>query len=456
MPTLSHLGYRQLFKFWFPLQVTWLMMAAEGSFLSAVIARLPEPEYNLAAFGVAFAVTLFIEAPVLSLVSASNSLIRDWSAYLQLRRFATGILLGVSLIMGLGLLPPVFLYLTEGLIGLPRPVALLTWKAAVVLLPVPWAIGYRRFYHGLLIQYGRTRLVAVGTSFRLVTMALTGIALFAFSDLPGAAVGAWALAVGVILEAAVSRLMAVPVLRALREKNETPRKEGSLLTHRAIASFYFPLALTSMLALGINPVISYFLAHGRMAIESLAVWPVIQALLLIFMSFGLSFHETAIALLGVRMENFTPLRNFSLCLGLFAVGLFTLFGFSPLSGVWFQQVSGLSPELTGFISRPVRWLAPLPLLWMALTFQRSVLVNARRTAAITWATFLEIVLIVLVMFIGIHVLDAIGVLAASAALLLGRLGCVAYLLRPLVIILRQTRNSSDPPNPDSRQPSIPA
>ena len=79
-PRQEHPRYKTIFLFWLPLEVTWLMMAFEGSFLSAVIARLAEAKFNLAAFGVAFAMTLFIEAPVLMLVSASNSLVRDWQA----------------------------------------------------------------------------------------------------------------------------------------------------------------------------------------------------------------------------------------------------------------------------------------------------------------------------------------------------------------------------------------
>ena len=49
------LSYRQIFFFWLPLASTWLMMAVEGPYLAAIIARLPDPTANLAAFGVAFA-----------------------------------------------------------------------------------------------------------------------------------------------------------------------------------------------------------------------------------------------------------------------------------------------------------------------------------------------------------------------------------------------------------------
>jgi hypothetical protein len=59
----------RIFRFWLPLAATWLMMAVEGPFLAAVIARLAEPTYNLAAYGVAFSLALVLEAPVIMLPS---------------------------------------------------------------------------------------------------------------------------------------------------------------------------------------------------------------------------------------------------------------------------------------------------------------------------------------------------------------------------------------------------
>ena len=52
---------RAILRFWAPLAATWLMMSVEGPFIAAVIARLHDPEYNLAAFGVAFSFALLVE-----------------------------------------------------------------------------------------------------------------------------------------------------------------------------------------------------------------------------------------------------------------------------------------------------------------------------------------------------------------------------------------------------------
>src|SRR4030042_4018151 len=70
------LGPGRIARFWLPLEATWLMMAAEGPFLAAVIARLPVPKENLAAFAVASALAWIVESPIIMMLSASNGLAR--------------------------------------------------------------------------------------------------------------------------------------------------------------------------------------------------------------------------------------------------------------------------------------------------------------------------------------------------------------------------------------------
>jgi progressive ankylosis protein len=83
----SQLTQRKIFFFWLPLAATWFMMSVEGPFLSALIARLPDPKFNLAAYGVAFSFALVIEAPVIMMLSAATTLVRNRQSYLSLRKF---------------------------------------------------------------------------------------------------------------------------------------------------------------------------------------------------------------------------------------------------------------------------------------------------------------------------------------------------------------------------------
>jgi progressive ankylosis protein len=183
-------SYKSIFLFWVPLSAQWVMMATEGPFLAAIIARMDEPTFNLAAFGVAFAFAILVESPVIMLMSASTALVEDAESYRRLRNFANALNIGSTLLLVLVLLPPVYHALAYSLLDLPEPIGALVYGALWFLLPWPAAIGYRRFLHGVLIRSGRTRQVAYGTLIRLAGMAAMAVALFVYGGLPGAWVGA--------------------------------------------------------------------------------------------------------------------------------------------------------------------------------------------------------------------------------------------------------------------------
>ena len=382
---------RSILLFWLPLAATWLMMAVEGPFLAAIIARAGEAKFNLAAYGVAFAFAILVEAPVIMLMSASTALVEDSRTYRRLRNFANALNVGSTALLLLVLVPGVYHLLMEVAIGLPPEVARLTYGALWILLPWPAAIGYRRFLHGLLIRSGRTRLVAIGTVLRLVGMSATALLLFLRFDIPGAWVGAAALSAGVLTEAIAARIMAARTVRELLDRergpdDDSPAHEG----YRAIAAFYYPLALTSLIGLTVQPLLTFFMGRAPAPLESLAVFPVVHSLSFLFRALGLSFQEAAIALMGKRFEHYPELARFATWLGLAASGGLAVVAFTPLADVWFITVSGLTPELAAFAVTPTRILTPLPALSVLLSFQRAALVQGRRTRPITVATAIEV------------------------------------------------------------------
>ena len=60
---------RHIFFFWLPLAASWLLMSAEGPILQAAIARLPDMETQLAAFGIVTSLEIAIESPVIMLLA---------------------------------------------------------------------------------------------------------------------------------------------------------------------------------------------------------------------------------------------------------------------------------------------------------------------------------------------------------------------------------------------------
>ncbi|MCH7973109.1 MAG: hypothetical protein IH949_04355 [Bacteroidetes bacterium] len=425
------LTYKTIFKFWLPLAATWMMMSIEGPFLAAVIARMMEPKFNLAAYGVAFSFALMIEAPVIMIMSASTALVKNRQSFIKLRNFIYALNSVVTLLMLVFIIPFIFDFFTIGLIGLPQQVADLTYNAMVILLPWPGAIGYRRFYQGILIRNNQTRRVAYGTVIRLTSMGITGLVLFYFSNFDGVMVGASALSIGVILEAIASKIMTWKIVEKLK-KEKLNSIENEKLTYKEIYNFYYPLALTSTITLGVQPLVIFFIGQSRLPIESLAVLPVITSFVFIFRSIGLSFQEVGIALLSKYKGSYPVLKNFATMLGIIAAATLGLIAFTPLSDFWFKTVSGLSFELTHFAKIPLMIMILMPGLSVLINFQRAVLVESRYTKPITWATIAEVVVILIVLFISIKYFDAVGAVAATLALIIGRIGAITYLTPPLL------------------------
>jgi hypothetical protein len=418
---------RSIFLFWSPLAATWIMMATEGPFLAAIIARLPDATYNLAAYGVAFALAIVVEAPVMMLMSAATALVRDSTSYHKLRTFARVLAAGTTSVLLVLLIPGVYRLLTGTAMGLPPEVADLTYGALWLFLPWPSAIAYRRFLQGVLIRSGKTRLVAYGTVIRLAAMSAAGFAGFLFFDMPGAWVGGMALATGVVAEAAAARFMAASTVRELIA-GALDRPEHPEIRYRDIASFYLPLALTSMIALTVQPMLTFFMGRSVAPVQSLAVFPVVHALGFFFRSFGLAFQDAAIALMGERFEHLRALGRFATSLGLVTSVAIALVAFTPLSHVYFVTISGLTPELTSIALIPARLIVPLPALTALLAFQRAILVEGRRTRHITVASAVELVTIALVFAILAWRLDLVGATAAFAAFTCGRTLSNSYLI----------------------------
>ncbi len=409
------LSARTALKYWLPLEATWLMMAFEGPFLAAIIARLADPKINLAAYGVATSLAWIVESPIVMMLSASNALVRDKIAYRRLRRFSSTLNAAVTVVMAILISPPVFRWVARGIIGLPEDVARLSGQSLAFMIFWPGAIGFRRFYQGILIRQGRPRAVAWGTMVRLSAMAATGIILALVFRLPGALVGGGALGIGVIAEAAASRFMARHCVRALEAQSDEACDFGRTLTRGKVGRFYVPLALTSFLSFAVNPLTSFFLGRSRMPIESLAVKPIVMGLAFLFRTGGIAGQEVVIALFGDQAENRKLLRRLTRTIGLVSMAGMAVLTFSPLAMVWLKTISGLSPEMAAFALLPARLLILLPLLEAILGYQRGALVRAHDTNPVAAAVVAQIGMVVAVFWLTIVPLGMIGAVAAGLA-----------------------------------------
>ncbi len=419
-------GQGAIFRFWLPLAATWLMMATEGPFVAALVARLPEPKVNLAAFGVALALAFVAEAPIMMLLAATTALARDRESLARVWRFSLLMNGGVTAVMVLIVLPPVFHLLASSVLALPPEVAERAQVAVAVFLPWPAAIGFRRFQQGILIGAGRTRLVAYGTVVRLSTMAATGTTLFVHGGVDGAVLGAAALSSGVVVEAVASWAWARADRRRL--KTLSPAVPGEVPTLADIQRFYWPLAVTPLMNMASQPLVTFFVGRGVLPIESLAVLPVVNSFAFLFRCPALAFQEVVIALGRGGDAALRPLRRFATTLGSLSSLAMAAIVLTPASGIWFATMTGLGAELLPLAHESAAVLVLMPAAAAVVVWMHARLVLARTTRLVTWGTLVELAVIGSALYGGIRFSTVPAAIVATAAVLAGRWAGALFLL----------------------------
>lgn len=423
------LPLRRVFGTWWPLAASWALMGIELPIVSAVMARLMNPEVSLAAYGgFVFPVALIIEAPIIMLLAASTALGRDEAAYRRMHRFmmmAGGALTALHAVLAF---TPAFDAILVPLIDPPPEVIEPARTGLMVMLPWTWTIAYRRFHQGLLIRFGQSGAVGIGTGVRLATVttvALGGLALgtLVVPALPGIWVATLAIALGVSAEALYTGLRTRGVVRS---RVLGVASDGAPLSWGAFATFYVPLALTSLLLLLVQPVGAAAISRMPAALASLAAWPIVNGLVFLLRSGGYAYNEVVVALMDEPAAEPT-LRRFTVLLaaGTFAVGV--AFAATPLATLWFETFSGLPPALAD-LARNAFWVG---LVWAPLDVTRNALqgrlVYARRTRVISTSVGLFLVVASTLLALGVVLQPAQGLVVAMGAFVVAQAAQVAWL-----------------------------
>jgi hypothetical protein len=374
----SPLTKRQIFSAWWPLAASWLLMGAEMSLVSAAVARLADAKYHLAAFGgIVFPISLLIEAPIIMMLAASTALSVDRESFRRLKRFTTYSGVGLSLVHALVAFTPLYDVWIIPLLDMPPEVIEPGRLGLQLMTPWSWAIADRRFHQGLLIRFGQSKAVGMGTLLRLVVTGSLLLAGVAHGGIAGIAVAGCSLSVGVTAEMISARLFSRAVIRG-------PLAAAALaapLTLSRLLRFYIPLALTPLLNLLVQPIGSASISRMSLPLDNLAAWPPVTGLVFMSRSMGIAFNEVVVSLSG-RWGARRALSRFAFWLALSLSAFLAIISLTPLSSVWFESVSGLAPDLVEI----ARLAVPLGILLPAATVYQSLhtgyLVNAHKTRAV--------------------------------------------------------------------------
>src|SRR6185503_3362125 len=131
-------------------------MGVELPLFTACVARMREPEVNLAAYGsLVFPIALVIEAPIMMLLAAATTLAADRDAWGRVRRFMHKTSACLTALHVTIAFTPLFDLLAVRLFGVPGEVIEPARLGLRLMTPWTWSIAYRRTHQGVLIRHER-------------------------------------------------------------------------------------------------------------------------------------------------------------------------------------------------------------------------------------------------------------------------------------------------------------
>ena len=378
VPAHSTLTYRGILVLFLPLAATSTMMSVSTPIINAGLARLPHPETNLAAFGLAFALSILLESPVFALQQAVVAWYGGTGRIRPYLSFALGLGLIVMAFEALVVFTPAAPFILQRLMGadheLTHP-AVLALQAAVVFPPL---VAVRNAYQAVLIGRRSAGPIAWGTALRLACLAGLIFGVTPHLGWSGPAAGMAALAVAVAVE-----MVYVAIVTG-----RTPERETGFSPAQAVGrslggkiTFLAPLALTMALGTLTNPLINAFIARTDDPKIGLAVYTVVASLIWFMASSVLRYSTVTIAL-GTDRAGLARLKSF---LWIYVGGvcaLVLLVTLTPASDLLLRRVIGLGPELAARARLPLALLSLQPLVAGFIAYNQGVLTRFARTKAV--------------------------------------------------------------------------
>jgi hypothetical protein len=395
-PQIETLTQRRILLFWLPLAASWLLMMSEIPIVNAAIARLPEAETMIAAFGITASISITIESPVIMLLATATALAAHREAYLTIRRFTIHLMWLTTIAQLLLGFTPLYDLVVRSLMGIPPAIAAAAQPGIQIMTLWSAAIAWRRFKQGVMIRFGQTRLIGVGTMIRLAASAGTAAGLMLWGKAPGVVLGASALMMGVAAELAYTQWASRLAI------NQLPLIDihSAELSYRGLLKYHAPLAAVSLLTLLGQPLIGAALARTANPEPSLAAWPVVFSLIGIFRSFALALPEAVIALYA-GSATLAPLRRFCVAVGLVTGGLLLLISVTPLGELYLTTLIGLTPGLAALALPGVLLGVGIPFVSCVQSYWRGVLMSQRATRAVYVAMMINLITLAIALVLGV-------------------------------------------------------
>ena len=390
---------RALLKLFAPLAMSGIFFPLARPVVNAAIARSDDPTLALAAYSVVFSLTIPLLSPLFGLRQIVTSLAVDRD---MIRRLGV-LTLVLSAIATLPLLvaaiPSVYLWITNGILGVPEEIALVGPPAMLVLTTAPIVNVARGYYQGILVKYGRANAIGFGALLYLVVSVLIAFPMISIFRIEGALTATVAFTVGSIAYAFV---VWVPYRKVRTDL--VPEKDASFEDEKRSQKFilkqYAPLAVSSILMATVEPLVTASIARSPGSEVALAAYPVVISLT--WLSRVHLWNAQQIVIARVKsLSQYRDVRRFMISMtGITTVLLAALM--IPSVSEWiFGTMMGLEGPVKDMAIKGFPIAILIPALQAARSFYYGTLISQEVTGGIQVAAFIRIGVMVVLLLAGV-------------------------------------------------------
>ncbi len=424
-PSTSSVSLGQLWREFIPLSLSDVMMAAGDPLVTTTLAHLPNARTNLAGVGIAKALAIFFESPIIMLLHASNAVAANPKSRQALWRFMLLAGVSLSLLLGLLTLPLIFDLVGGRFLGIPVALAATVQQVLLLMILWPLAIAWRRYFQGLLIYHGNSRSIAIASIARLVTMGLA-LAIGVTLKFSGAILAGSALIIGLLVETCLITIFA----HRCGATVSPPTPEASTLPANLVEiwRFYWPLANSMLVNWGGKALLVGAIARAVDAPIALAAWPAAWGLVLVVANSTRMVQQIIIKYQGRVLDRI--LLKFALSVGGCCSILLLLISTTTIGEWVIQGFIGTDRDLINSIKPVLLICAGIPLLVAIQNATQGFLVGAGKTGSVNRATWIGTAVLLGIAWLSVGV-GLSGAIAAAMAMV------GAMLIEVLFLLLQQ-------------------